>query len=80
MFIKLRKYAFAGVREYWIVDPKNKKVIKYLFLPPEKDAPEGNTEISIYGFEDQVPIAIFDNKCSIDFKAIYDYYSFIEGS
>ena len=31
MYVKLGKYMEAGVREYWLVDPKGKKVIVYDF-------------------------------------------------
>lgn len=30
-FLKAHKYGNAGVREYWIIDPKKQKVIVYLF-------------------------------------------------
>ena len=32
MYVKLGKYMEAGVREYWLVDPKGKKVIVYDFV------------------------------------------------
>ncbi len=60
--VKLRKYMTAGVREYWIVDPKNEKVMVYVF---EQD--ELPTQ---YSFEDIIPIAISEGECSIDFSRI----------
>ena len=65
MSIKLHKYSNAGVREYWIVDPKHKKVIVYDL--------ENDMDITIYTFEDKVPVKIFQNECMVDFKEINDY-------
>ncbi len=69
MTIKLAKYAEAGVREYWIVDPERKKVIVYDF--------EDDMNVSIYGFESEVPVGIFQGECKVDFREIYDYVSFL---
>ena len=44
MFLKASKYAEAGVREYWIVDPKEQKTIVYLF--------EGGGNVSLHPFEE----------------------------
>jgi len=60
--IKLQKYMMAGVKEYWIVDPKYKRVLIYLF--------EEDVLPTQYSFDDTVPIGISGGKCSIDFKAI----------
>ena len=65
-FIKAKKYLDAGVREYWLVDPDKHKVIVYVF---END---GDTCPTIYGFQDQVPVAIFGGDCVIDFAKIYE--------
>ncbi len=65
MSIKLHKYCNAGVREYWIVDPKNKKVIVYDL--------ENDMDITLYTFEDKVPVKVFQNECVVDFKEINDY-------
>lgn len=67
--IKLTKYQNAGVREYWIVDPKKKSVVIYDLENP--DLPE------LYTFEHQVPVKIFGGKCIVDFKEIYEYVEFI---
>ena len=60
--IKLRKYMNAGVKEYWIVDPKNEKVMVYVFeedyLPTQ------------YSFDDTIPVGIYGGECSIDFSRI----------
>lgn len=48
---KLMLYQENGVREYWIVDPKNEKVLIYFF--DESDFP------SIYTFEQNIPVGIY---------------------
>lgn len=69
MSLKLAKYTEAGVREYWLVDPDKKKVIVYDL--------ERNELPSIYTFKDNVPVCIFDRKCSIDFAKIYENIRFL---
>ncbi|MBQ4424316.1 MAG: Uma2 family endonuclease [Firmicutes bacterium] len=62
MFRKLSKYKYAGVREYWIVDPEKKELLVYDL---EHDAfPER------YTFSDQVPVLISDEECRVDFDKI----------
>ena len=63
MSIKLRKYMTAGVREYWIVDPEEKQVLVYLRQGE-------NVLIRTYTFDDQVPVGIWENRCSVDFPDI----------
>ena len=60
--VKLNKYWKAGVREYWIINPKKKIVTVYLFQEPEKEF-----DVKIYNFTDKIPVSIFDN-LSIDFN------------
>ena len=69
MTIKLEAYARAGVREYWIVDPDKMKVIVYLLSE--------ETDVTVYGFEDRIPIGISDGKCTLDFAKIYQYFLFL---
>jgi Uma2 family endonuclease len=52
----------AGVKEYWIVDPKYKRVLVYLF--------EEDVLPTQYSFDDTIPVGISSGKCSIDFKEI----------
>ncbi len=63
MLLKLHKYANAGVREYWIVDPDRQTVLVY-DLEHEDYYPEK------YSFEDRIPIRISGGECSIDFSRI----------
>ncbi|MBR1554175.1 MAG: Uma2 family endonuclease [Oscillospiraceae bacterium] len=64
---KLFYYEKAGVKEYWIVDIKYKRITVYKF---------GNEESpTIYGFDEFIPVGIWDNKltvCINDFIEIYD--------
>ena len=69
MYVKLGKYMDAGVREYWLVDPKGKKVIVYDF--------EAEVTPAIYGFSSKVPLGIFGGECEVDFAKIYEYISFL---
>lgn len=65
--IKTAKYAAAGVREYWIVDVRRERIIVYILNE------EGYYDISLYTFHDEIPVAIFDNECKIDFQEIWEY-------
>lgn len=69
IYIKTQKYANAGVREYWMVDPDKQKVVVYRFEEDEFPA--------VYGFNQQIPVAILGGECVIDFSALYDYIRFI---
>ncbi len=69
MYLKLDKYQNAGVREYWMVDPKSKRVIVYEF--EKEDCP------AIFGFDVKIPVGIFEGKCAIDFETIYQSIEFL---
>ena len=59
-------YSQAGVREYWIVDVKNQKVIVYDL---GEDFGE-NMDLMIYGMDGEVSVGIYDGECKIDFEEI----------
>lgn len=54
---KLVLYSLHGVREYWIVDPKNQKTLVYFF--------ENSDFPSIYTFDTAVPVGIYGGKLSV---------------
>ncbi len=57
---KLSIYANAGVREYWILDPQKRQLIKYLFKidEPATFLPlEGTTGVAIYNDDLQIDLA-----------------------
>ncbi|MCD8104603.1 MAG: Uma2 family endonuclease [Lachnospiraceae bacterium] len=66
MSVKLGKYLNAGVREYWIVDLQQEKVIVH---DRTKDDCDG-CHTSLYGMDQPVPVQIFDGKCQIYFDEI----------
>ena len=68
--IKLEKYALSGVREYWIVEPEQKRVFTYDFQR------EGMLP-SLHSFEEAVPVSIFDGACAVDFAEIYRENEFL---
>ncbi len=55
---KLAKYENAGVREYWIVDPYQRRVLVY-FFEDETKCP------AIFSIEDSIPVNIFEGKLEI---------------
>lgn len=69
ILLKTMKYENAGVREYWLVDPKKKTVLVYDF--------EHDLMPTIYGFDSVVPVRIFDGECQVDFAEIYEYVKFL---
>ena len=68
--IKGAKYSAAGVREYWLVDPKKKRVHVY-YYEQEELLPV------MYTFEQKVPVGIWNGECKVDFAEIYEYMSFL---
>lgn len=69
MNIKHSKYAAAGVREYWLIDPDKKKIVVYDLENEELPV--------VYGFENRVPVGIFQGECEIDFSEICESVKFL---
>ena len=63
MILKLHKYQNAGVKEYWIVDPKHQAVTVHYF-----DTEDYNPER--YTFRDEIPVRISQGNCRIDFSRV----------
>ena len=66
---KMIKYKRAGVREYWIVMPQQKKILVYFF--EKSDLPVE------YDFEASIPVAIWEGKAQVDFRKIYEKIRFL---
>ncbi|MBQ6550576.1 MAG: Uma2 family endonuclease [Lachnospiraceae bacterium] len=71
MSLKYDIYFHAGVREYWMIDLKGKRILVYLM-------DESESVCRIYGMEDQVPVSIFDGGCVIDFRKIWEHTAWLE--
>lgn len=65
LYIKTKKYFEAGVRECWIVDPRDERVIVYDY--------EHEDAVRLYTFSDCVPVGIFDGDLVIDFAELSAY-------
>ncbi len=63
--LKLQKYAAAGVKEYWLLDPDKEKLLVYDF------AREQNP--TIYGLTGKVPVGIYGGKLQIDLDLVREY-------
>ena len=59
---KFKIYAEKGVREYWIIDPTNRKLIVHHF--EKTDIPE------IYGFNNNACVGIYNGELNIDLVEI----------
>lgn len=62
---KVAKYAEAGVKEYWILDPYQKRLIIYRFETMEFPV--------ICGLDEPVPIMLYDGKLKIQFEQILNW-------
>lgn len=69
MIIKLNKYMYAGVQEYWMIDPDEQSVMIYDFTTDHFR--------HITGFTETVPVAVLDNQCRIDLAALLGYIGFL---
>lgn len=57
-FTKAARYERAGVREYWIVDPRTRRTTVYRY---GQDGPV----LSTYDFATAVPVSIWDGACAV---------------
>lgn len=55
--IKLFKYRSAGIREYWVVNPRTRTVNVYDF--------ENEKETRQYSFDDEAPVCIYNNGLTV---------------
>ena len=61
---KLDKYTDAGVKEYWIIDPKKKQLIVYDYI-------NGDFPVH-YDLDQKVGVALYNGELVIDLKEIAD--------
>ena len=64
MVLKLHKYQNAGVREYWIIDPKNRVITVHLFADQNGKENE-EYDPKKYDLFDTIPVGISGGVCSI---------------
>ena len=69
MQLKAYKYASAGVREYWMVDPARRMIVVYDYEREEMP--------KLYSFSDQVPVLIWEGRCRVDFAQICEKIGFL---
>ena len=65
LFIKLKKYQNAGVREYWIVDPDAKAVNAHLLE-------NGRYVINSYESDETIAVNVLDG-CVVTLSDVFDY-------
>lgn len=70
MGIKYWKYFNAGVREYWVIDPEKQTVAVWNFESIRSTEGSHARDISLYGFESEIPVAIWNGECVVDMKVI----------
>ena len=58
MVLKLYKYQRAGVKEYWIVDPKKRTVTIHIF--------EDEYLPKTYSFQEDIPVGLSEGRCFIN--------------
>ena len=74
--LKVQKYANAGVREYWCIEPDSKLVYVYWFdgYTDGPDHPEAESPaapfLSVHSFEEEIPVLIYDGTCTVCFKEL----------
>lgn len=64
---KRELYRRQGVREYWIINPLNERVYVFRY----QDNPSRDALPDEYSFEDEVPVAISEGFCRVDFTKIH---------
>lgn len=69
LVLKLNKYQNAGVKEYWVVDYANRRIMVYCF--------DDDKWPMIYSFDDKIPVGVSQGLCEIDFTEVTKRTEFI---
>lgn len=69
MQLKLSKYADAGVREYWMIDPEKRMTVVYDL--EHEEFPK------IYGSDAKIPVMVWGRDCEVDMGFIFQYLEFL---
>ena len=65
LLLKTEKYRKAGVKEYWIIDPENERVIVYRF--------DDDKILYTYTFKEKIPVGIWNERFAVDFSFIMEH-------
>lgn len=69
MTIKLEKYRKAGIKEYWMIDPMQHKILIHCFEKSEMPI--------VCGFDSKISVGLFGGECMVDFEKIYKDIAFL---
>lgn len=70
--LKFQKYLETGVKEYWMVDLKNRRVVVCLFRSKSR------YDVAIYSLQDKIPVSICGGELLIDFDRIMEDLRFLQ--
>ena len=76
--VKLFKYGNAGVREYWIIDPKYLTVTVCNLESLKDNSDNAGEFFKIYSFRDNIPVGIYDGELEVCFAEIVEEILSIE--
>jgi Uma2 family endonuclease len=71
-FTKLYLYKKVGVREYWIVDPRYRRIDVFMLDEDWSDTDKLDDVSKTYTEKDEVLSVSFIDKCEIDLKSVFD--------
>lgn len=63
--IKLHKYMNAGVKEYWIINPKEKQVLVY-------ENQDQELSFRSWNFSEKIPVGIWEGRCTVDLSGLIE--------
>lgn len=63
MSVKLQKYVSSGVKEYWMLDPDQEKLVVYNFM-------EEDFFPCVYTLQEKIPVALWNGELKIDLEPV----------